>query len=204
MGWLFAELESIGDSLWYNLKKRECPMKTQTALLIIDVQTAMFTYETAKLFNEQQVLDNLIQLIEKARSSQTPVIFIQHTSFNPTDEFYKGSPTWGIYSKIAPQADELVIEKTTWDAFYQTRLEDELQKLNIRALVIAGMQTEFCLDTTCRSAFSKGYANVLVEDAHSTFDGKVLTADKIIQHHNQILGGRFAELKKTNEFEFSK
>jgi nicotinamidase-related amidase len=174
-------------------------MKNNTALLIIDVQTAMFTYEDAKLFNEQQILGNLLQLIEKARQAKIPVIFIQHTSSDETDEFYRGSATWEIYADLAPRADELIIQKTTWDAFHLTPLHDELQKLNIAHLIIAGMQTEYCLDTTCRRAFSMGYENVLVADAHSTFDGRILSASQIIQHHNAVIGGRFAKLKTTNE-----
>ncbi len=65
------------------------------------------------------------------------------------------------------------------------------------------MQTEFCLDTTCRRAYSLGYKeNILVKDAHSTFDTDVLSADKIIEHHNNILGGRFVTLKESREIIF--
>jgi nicotinamidase-related amidase len=174
-------------------------MKGQTALLIIDVQNAMFTYEDAKLYNEKQVLDHLVQLVVKARLSKMPIFFIQHTSLDPADEFYERSSTWGIHPALAPQADESIIQKTTWDAFQLTSLHVELQNLDIHNLIIAGMQTEFCLDTTCRRAFSLGYQNVLVEDAHSTFDGRILNASQIIQHHNAIIGGRFAILKTTKE-----
>ncbi|MEX2462329.1 MAG: cysteine hydrolase family protein [Paenibacillaceae bacterium] len=174
-------------------------MREQTALLIIDAQTAMFTYEDAKLYNEQPVLANLVRLIEKARLSDILVIFIQHTSLNETDEFYKGRLTWEIYPVLAPRLDELVIPKTTWDAFHLTSLNDELQKRNIHSLIIAGMQTEYCLDTSCRRAFSMGYESVLVSDAHSTFDSKTLLASQIIQHHNGVIGGRFARLKTTSE-----
>jgi nicotinamidase-related amidase len=174
-------------------------LKETTALLIIDAQTAMFTYEDAKLFNEQQVLANLVRLIEKARLAVIPVIFIQHTSLHEADEYYQGKLTWEIYPELAPRADELIIPKTTWDAFHLTSLQDELQKLEIDSLIIAGMQTEYCLDTTCRRAFSMGYKNVLVADAHSTFDTRILPAEKIIQHHNIVIGGRFAKLMSTNE-----
>jgi nicotinamidase-related amidase len=174
-------------------------MKGQTALLIIDVQNAMFSYEDEKLYNEKQVLDHLVQLVVKARLSKMPIFFIQHTSLDPSDEFYEGTSTWGIHPALAPRADESIIQKTTWDSFHLTSLQVELQKLDIHNLIIAGMQTEFCLDTTCRRAFSMGYQNILVEDAHSTFNGKVFTASQIIQHHNAIIGGRFAILQSTRE-----
>jgi len=169
------------------------------ALIIIDAQTAMFSYENAKLFNEQQVLANLIRLIEKARLAAIPVIFIQHTSSYEADEFCQGKLTWEIYPELGPRADELIIPKTTWDAFHLTSLHDELQKQEVSRLIIAGMQTEYCLDTSCRRAFSMGYENILVSDAHSTFDSRIISAEQIIQHHNSVIGGRFAKLLTTNE-----
>ena len=58
------------------------------------------------------------------------------------------------------------------------------------------MQTEYCVDTSCRAAADLGYKVVLVRDGHSTFDNGVLTAEKIVAHHNRTLGGGgFVELK---------
>lgn len=74
-----------------------------------------------------------------------------------------------------------------------------LEKLGIEKLIIAGMQSEFCIDTTTRRALSMGYANILVKDAHSTFSTKILPAEKIIEHHNFILGSNFAKLMTTEE-----
>ncbi|MFJ8526575.1 hypothetical protein [Bacillus sp. NPDC094106] len=65
------------------------------------------------------------------------------------------------------------------------------------------MQTQFCVDTTCRRAYSIGYKeNILVKDAHSTFDTAVLSASQIVEHHNNTLGGRFVTLKETSEIMF--
>jgi nicotinamidase-related amidase len=66
-------------------------------------------------------------------------------------------------------------------------------------VIITGVQTEYCVDTTCRRAYSLGYHVVLIRDAHSTYDTNTLTASQIIAHHNNILGGWFAELKETSE-----
>ncbi len=78
-----------------------------------------------------------------------------------------------------------------------------LQGMSIENLIIMGMQSEFCVDTTCRRAFSLGYNSILVSDAHSTFDNDVLPAEKIIQNENRILGGkpdgRFVKLKTSDE-----
>ncbi|MCM3127449.1 cysteine hydrolase family protein [Paenibacillus provencensis] len=174
-------------------------MTSSTALMIIDVQNAMFSYPDLSLHNGEQVLSNIQRLLQKAREDGLPVIYIQHTS-QTDDEYSEGTPTWYIHPSIAPQPNEWVVRKSSWDAFYQTELLAKLQKLNIQKLVICGMQTEFCLDTTSRCAYSLGYHhNVLVSDAHSTFDSKVLPAADIIKHHNQMLGGRFVQLIKTED-----
>ncbi|AGY74924.1 cysteine hydrolase family protein [Clostridium autoethanogenum] len=175
-------------------------MSKKTALLIIDVQVAMFAGEEGDLYNADRVLDNICTLLKRARSSKTSVIFIQHT--DKDGEFQKGKDTWQLHPRLHPQENEKVIEKTTWESFYNTGLEEELKRQGIEKLIIAGMQTEFCLDTTCRRAFSMGYDNILVRDAHSTFDGEILSADQIIKHHNSVLGGRFVQLKSTDEVEF--
>ncbi|KJD43841.1 cysteine hydrolase family protein [Paenibacillus terrae] len=173
----------------------------QNVLLMIDVQQAMFMYEE-KLYREQEVVEHLQQLLTKARAAGTPVIFIQHTS--ETDEdFRENSIGWAIADTVSPLPHERIVRKTSWDSFYQTELDDVLKELGADRLIIAGMQTEFCLDTTCRNAYSLGYQNnVLVSDAHSTFDSKVLSSEQIVAHHNGMLGNRFARLLATEEVHF--
>ncbi|MCL6457412.1 MAG: cysteine hydrolase [Gorillibacterium sp.] len=169
---------------------------SQTALLIIDMQVAMFAYEGMSPYRGDEVLANCKQLLEKAREVHLPVVFVQHTA---DEEFTKGLSTWEICPEIAPLANEPIVEKASWDSFYQTTLHQTLQDLGVNHLIIMGMQSEFCLDTTCRRAFSMGYQNVLVQDAHSTFDSNFLTGEQIVQHHTQVLGGRFAQLQNTHE-----
>ena len=116
-------------------------------------------------------------------------------------EFGKEKPTWKIDPRIEPLLSELIFKRTP-DTFHQTSLHEELKKRSICKLVIVGCQTEFCVDTTCRRAFSMGYDSILVEDAHSTFDNEIITSSQIIKHHNGLLGGRFVQLKHTLEIDF--
>jgi len=81
----------------------------------------------------------------------------------------------------------VIIQKTTPDSFFNTSLDEELKSRGIEDLYITGIQTELCVDTTCRRAFSQGYKVTVVSDAHSTFDSAELTAQKIINHHNHTL-----------------
>src|SRR5262249_26369831 len=85
-----------------------------------------------------------------------------------------------------PLAGEVVIGKTASDAFDGTSLEAELHRRGVKRLVVVGMQTEFCVDTTCRRALSLGFDVTLVADGHTTRDG-VLAAADVIRHHNAVL-----------------
>ncbi|WP_379152119.1 cysteine hydrolase family protein [Paenibacillus sp. sgz5001063] len=170
-----------------------------TALMIIDVQEAMFSYPDMKLHEEEGVTARIVSLLHKARSAGVPVVFIQHTE---DQEYTKGTPTWEISRHVTPREGEIIVEKPTWDAFHRTNLNDKLQELGITHLVICGMQSEFCVDTTCRRAYSLGYNSVLVEDAHSTFDNESLRGSEIVNYHNSLLGGRFVRLRKEQEVEF--
>ena len=96
-----------------------------------------------------------------------------------------------------------MVQKRHPDAFQDTNLQRELESRGIERLIVTGMQTEYCVDTTCRRAYSLGYGVTLVEDAHSTWDTDLLTAPQIIAHHNDVLGGWFTELEEASEIEFN-
>ena len=172
-----------------------------TALLIIDVQEAMFAYPDMNLYDAEGVLERISALLSKARSAGIPVIYIQHTE--EEGEFVKGTPTWEINSRIAPQAGETVIEKTTPDSFHLTGLQNELQRRGITDLIICGMQTDYCVNATSRAAHDLGYPSILVKDAHSTFDEGGLSGEEIVKQHNQVLGSGIVTLRSEQEVTFN-
>jgi nicotinamidase-related amidase len=159
-------------------------MPTKTALLIIDTQVGLI--EPA--YQGSAVLARIRELLTKARNTHTPVIYVQHDEPKGY-ELEVGAPAWEIHPSIAPQRDEVVVHKRTSDSFYGTSLHSELQAGKINHLVVVGEQTEFCIDTTVRSATTMGYEVTLVGDAHTTFDSDTLTAAQIIAHHNNVLNG---------------
>jgi nicotinamidase-related amidase len=155
---------------------------SRTALLIIDVQSALI----ASADRGTDVIAAVHRLVERARAARTPVIYLQHchATYPP---MMKGAPGWHIHADVAPKLGELVIEKTASDGFYQTNLQAELDRLTIERLIICGLQTEFCVDATCRAALSRGFETVLASDAHTTTDA-VAPASIVVQHHNYALG----------------
>lgn len=171
-----------------------------TALFIIDVQNGMFSDENP-VFKWENLLLNIKQLIANARHHHIPIFYIQHNA--PVGELLEqGSEAWEIHPDITPAATDIIIQKTTPDSFYRTNLNEELQKLRIEHLVLAGIQSEVCVDTACRAACSQGYAVTLVTDAHSTWDSSELSAQQIINHHNQALRW-FAATKETKDVTFT-
>jgi nicotinamidase-related amidase len=103
---------------------------------------------------------------------------------------------------VAPQAGEPVTVKRRNSGFYQTDLDAKLKAAGIDALVIAGMQTEYCVDATVRSAFERDYRVTVAADAHTTFDGDILPAPTIIAYTQHIWNGRYARLKSSDEIAF--
>jgi nicotinamidase-related amidase len=155
-----------------------------TALLVIDVQEGMEPYTA---HDGKGVVSRIAGLIDRARHAATKVIYVQHDgSAEPGHPLAKGTPGHAIHHAIAPRAGEPVISKTQCSSFLSTGLDATLKSSGIDDLVICGMQTEFCVDTTVRSAHERGYKVTLVSDAHSTGDTVVLKAKDIVAHHNRV------------------
>ena len=172
-------------------------------MMIIDVQSAFFDKNgTICVYHGEELLKTIKNLISRARKASVPVIYVQHDGDKGTP-FEPGKPSWPIHPAIAPLGSDLVIHKRTPDSFYGTTLQTELESRGIRKLIITGIQSDWCVDTTVRRAYSLEYEVTVVEDAHSTYDTKILKAPQIIAHHNSIFGGRFAKLKKADEINFS-
>jgi nicotinamidase-related amidase len=161
-------------------------MTKNIALLILDAQVNMFA-EGGSVFEGDKVLQKICDLIAKARVKRASIIYVQNNGAEG-DPDLPGTPGWQIHPAVAPSAGDIVIQKRTPDAFHETTLQSVLDLHNIRQLVIAGMQTEMCIDATCRRACALGYEVILVKDAHSTFDNDGLTAAQIITQYNEALG----------------
>lgn len=170
---------------------------TTTALILIDAQANMFAPDP--VYDGKAVLARLKELAGRARAAGVPVIFIRNNG-GPDDPDAPHSPGWAIHPALAPAAGEAIIDKHTPDAFHQTALAGVLAERGIGRLVLAGMQTEYCIDTTTRRARSLGYEVVLAGDAHSTYPG-LLPAEQIIAHHNGILAA-FADVRPAAEIDF--
>lgn len=158
-------------------------MAQDTALLVIDLQVAL----TESAYARDEVVAVIQSLVAKAKAAGRLVVYVQHES-NGWPPLAHGAATWAIDPALVPAADDPIIFKKASDAFTDTALGAELATRGVQRLVVTGMMTEGCVDSTCRRALSLGYDLTLVADGHTTWDG-ALPAAQIIAHHNAVIAG---------------
>jgi nicotinamidase-related amidase len=172
----------------------------RTALIIIDVQNGLLA-DPSIVHDAYGVLDRISQLVSRARKEQVPVIFVQHEGGvgHPLEKPLEG---WNIHTGTGYLNGDTIVEKRDCDAFQDTDLQARLDDLGIKTLVLAGMCSEYCVDTTCRRAYSLGYEIILASDAHTTLSKDHLSAEMIVRHHNAILGSGFAKGRQSETIDF--
>lgn len=155
-----------------------------TALLTIDVQQALCS-GVGEVFEAARVIECINFAAAKARAARVLVVLILHE----TDEgaFVYGSPGWQLADGLGVEPSDVRIPKRAPNSFHRTELKDLLDQHSIDRLVICGLQSEFCVDTTTRRALALGYPVVLVADGHSSADNCVLSSAQISAHHNETL-----------------
>jgi nicotinamidase-related amidase len=154
-----------------------------TAVLVIDVQAGLFGGESAA-FEAEAVIARINEATAKAREAGAPVFFIQHDGEPGSNYVEPFTDGWKLHPSLVVRPGDVIIRKTTCDAFYGTSLESELRARGITTLVLAGYATDFCVDSTLQNAVSKDFHIIVVADAHTTSDNPVLKADLVRQHHN--------------------
>jgi nicotinamidase-related amidase len=162
----------------------EVVVADDSALLIIDVQRALCEGAYAA-FDIDAVIDRINLLSAGARRAGRPVMLVQHEEAD--GPMLHDTEGWDLADTLLTATGDLRLRKTASDAFHATPLAGILEARGIRHLVICGLQSEFCIDSTVRGALSRGYRVTLVRDGHSTLDNDVLAAAQIIAHHNATL-----------------
>jgi len=154
------------------------------AILVIDIQSALIDPEP-RPFDIKNVLSKINTITSWARNAKYPVIFVQHEKIESVIEYE--SKGWQLQSNLSVIAGDIVIRKTTPDAFLRTNLENVLIKNEVTHLIITGYASEFCVDTTVRKAASLGYSVDLISDAHTTHNKEHASGEKIQTHQNCTL-----------------
>jgi len=175
-------------------------MSNRTAIVMVDMQNMYLEQEKRDAFGWppiwrfDEVVAECALLLADAREKGIPVIYTRQVSradgadSTPTMRklqaatIAKGDAPvdtegagWAsrILDAVAPQPGDIVLEKLRWDAFYATELENILRNLDVNRIVVAGLQTNVCVETTSRTGVMKNFEVAVPEDAVST-DGRQL------------------------------
>jgi nicotinamidase-related amidase len=100
------------------------------------------------------------------------------------DIFWRGNPLYEIRREFAPREGDLVVHKTSFGAFNSSDIDDVLQANGLRTLVICGISTNCCVETTARDAADRGYAVVLVDEGCADYDAAAHDASLRCFHFN--------------------
>ncbi len=155
-----------------------------TAVLVIDIQQGLCEGPRAA-FDCAGTITRINVVTRHAREVGALVIFIQHESESGYLEY--GSKAWQLAKCLEAEPTDLYVRKTTPDSFLRTDLESLLKEHEVGRLVICGMHTEFCVDTTTRKALALGFPVTLVSDAHTSAGNTTLSPQQVIAHHNATL-----------------
>ena len=171
------------------------------ALLTIDMQKEYFEDgRPLKVSEGPAVLANIVRLQDGARKAGIPLIHIQHLSLDPEGGvFVEASPFSDLVDESAPNTGEKVIIKRYPSAFAGTDLEGHLQALGVDTLIIAGLMSFMCCDTTAREAHSKGYKILFVKDATAAIDLGEIPAEQVHEVTLAVQGFIFSEVVSTEE-----
>jgi nicotinamidase-related amidase len=176
--------------------------RPNTALMVLDVQNGV----VANAYDRDRVIANIRELVEKARASQVPVVWVQHSD----EQLARDSDGWQYVPELVREDGEPLVHKHYGDSFDDTDLESVLAERGVGRLLVTGAQTDECIRSTLHGAFVRGYDTTLVGDAHTTEDLSEWGApppDKVIDHTNLYWRyhsgpGRTAGVVRTAEVEF--
>jgi nicotinamidase-related amidase len=171
------------------------------ALLVIDMQLGSFRPYDLR-FDTLGVVGRINLLAEQFRRDGDAVVFVMHNGSKEGD-FIPGSDDWGLLPELVKAENDVVMEKTANDAFYATRLGEWLADRNITEVFIVGCATDYCVDTTVKSAIHKDLKVVVVSDAHTTADRQDIKAQQVIRQYNTLwddmLPAKYKAVVRTTE-----
>ena len=174
------------------------------ALLIVDIQNDYFPGGAMELEGSEQAGERAGALLRAFRQKARPVVHMQHVSTRPGATFFlPDSRGVEIHASVAPAAGETVIRKSFPNSFRDTRLLEHLRQLKVDELVIAGMMTQMCIDTTTRAAADLGFQCFLAHDACATraltFGGTTVPAAQVQAAFLAALNGLFARVQTAEQ-----
>lgn len=168
-----------------------------TALLIVDVQESFKRAGRWERRSNRDFEQNLGRLVSAWREAGLPRFFILHT--DPDPGFGVNDPEFRVMDFLARRDDEPLLVKNTRNSFTSTDLEAQLDALGVERVVVAGLTTEQCCETTTRVAADLGYEVDFVTEATSTFPLAGIEMNELVARTELVLRDRFARIATVDE-----
>ena len=166
-------------------------------LLVVDTQKGCFN---EKLYAFETVKNNIKKLITTARENNIEVVYVQHDD-GPGTDLDKTSDNYEIYEDFAPRAGEKRFEKNVNSAFHpMTGLTEYLLSKGEKDIIVIGVSTDYCMDSTIKSGFEKGFNIYVPEYTNSTYDNPYFDKETAYKYYNEFMWGtRYAKIITVEE-----
>ena len=152
-------------------------------LIVIDVQKGI---TDERLYDFDGFIKNVTSIIDVARKNNVEVIYVQHDD-GPGTGFSFGDKDFGIADQVAPKENEKIFIKTINSCFGNNDLANYLRESREKDLMIVGLQTNFCIDASVKSAFERGYKVIIPKGANSTFDNDYMDRETTYKYYNDMM-----------------
>lgn len=150
-------------------------------LLVVDMQKGIVDDE---LYAFDTFMDRTLRLIDAARKNRVEVIFFRHDA-GPDSGMTFGDAGFEIIDQARPAPGEKVFAKTINSCFGNKEFKEYMEQQRDKRLMIIGLQTNYCIDCTVKSAFERGYDVIIPEGTNSTFDNDYMTGETAVRYYNE-------------------
>ncbi len=158
-------------------------------LLVIDLQKGLVDED---LYAFDTFTERTAQLVDTARKNNVEVVFVQHDA-GPDSGMSVGDENFEIIDRIAPAEGEKVFVKTINSCFGNKDFKQYMKQQEDKRLMIIGLQTNYCIDATVKSAFERGFTVIIPEGTNSTFDNDYMTGETTYRYYNEDVWEELAD-----------
>lgn len=164
-------------------------------LLVIDMQKGLVDED---LYDHENFLNRTVRLVDAARRNGVEVIFVQHDA-GPGSGMSAGDEAFEIIDELRPEEGEKVFVKTINSCFGNKDFKAYLKQQEDKHLMIIGLQTNYCIDATVKSAFERGFEVIIPEGTNSTFDNDYMSGETTVRYYNEDVWEEIADIVTIDE-----
>ena len=164
-------------------------------LIVIDMQKGLVDED---LYAFDTFTERTAKLVDVARKNRVEVVFVQHDA-GPNSGMSVGDEDFEIIDPMAPKEGEKVFVKTINSCFGSREFREYIESQPDKRLMIIGLQTNYCIDCTVKSAFERGFEVIIPEGTNSTFDNDYMPGETTVRYYNEDVWEELVEAMTLEE-----